>query len=114
MRTNLRTIFDAAVSNNDTINSTKEDISHLYGYYIEVTYTGATLAGTAKVQTSADGLTWRDAPDSGATAHHSLSASGGNVQWNVDAAYYAFVRVSFTTDDANAATVTGKIYTKGF
>lgn len=113
MKTIDQRIFTSeAVSNETTVGSTA-DIQHCWGYSVYLSYTGSTLSGTAKLQASHDGSTWFDLANSGATAQHTLGASGGSNHWNVDGAYYPYVRLSVTTDDANTATCNAWIFAKG-
>ena len=113
MRVKLEQKFTNEVVDSETTESPSQDLRHAYGYYVDVAYTGASLSGTVKLQTSHDNSTWRDIPNSGSTAHHTVAGSGGNVQWNIDAAHYPYVRISFTEGGAGAATVNAFIYTKG-
>lgn len=104
---------DEAVAN-ETVTSQEIDIRHCLGFMLDCVYTGTSLQGTAKLQfkTHKDG-TWRDAPNSGDTAHHTVVAAGSNVQWYVKDTYGAYVRLSFATTDADEATVNAHIFAKG-
>lgn len=114
MKNLYKQVFTNEVIADDTVTSTEEDIRHCLGFVVDISYTGSSLAGSAKLQYKLheDG-TWRDAPNSGATAVHSLGASGGNHQWNVSDVYWAYVRVAFISSDADEATVNAHLFAKG-
>lgn len=114
MKNLYKQIFTNEAVANETTTSSEEDISHCLGFVVDLAYTGSSLAGSAKLQYKLhkDG-TWRDAPNSGSTATHSLSASGGNHQWNVADVYWAYVRVSVTSTDSDEATVNAHLFAKG-
>ena len=106
-------IMTAEAVTNTTVNSQAIDVSSMAGFTLEIVYTGATLNGEAKLQYSMDNSTYRDLPDSGVTAAHTLGASGGNHLWQVPDVYFPYVRLAVTTANANTATCTARIFAKG-
>jgi hypothetical protein len=114
MKNLYKQIFTNEVFANETVTSTIEDIRHCLGFMVDLSYTGSSLAGTAKLQFKTElGSSWRDAPNSGDTAHHTLGASGGNVQWYVKDAYAAYVRLAIVSSDADEVTANADIFAKG-
>lgn len=114
MKTHYKKLLSAQAVANTTVTSDAQDLSHCLGYVIRLVYAGSSISATAKLQTrmSADD-SWFDLPDSGATASHTLTASGGSNVWYVPDAYYPWVRLSITSADADAATCTAEIAAKG-
>jgi hypothetical protein len=113
MKTKRDEILTAEVVSNESTTSQAISLQHMLGITIELVYTGATLDGEAKLEYSMDNVTYRDLPDSGDTAKHTLAASGGSNLWQIKDAYYPWIRLSVTTNDTNAATCTAKVYAKG-
>lgn len=113
MRNLNQIMMENVVANDETVTSDVEDISNCLGFVIYLAYTGADLAGTAKLQFSLDNVTWFDAPNSGTTAHHTVVAAGGSVAWHVPDVYYPYVRASFLESGEEDATINARIYAKG-
>lgn len=105
--------FESATFNNTTEYSDTQPLDSMTGYSVALVYTGATLAGTASLQASIDETTWFDLPNSGETAEHTLSASGGQNLWNVSNVYYPRVRLKIVSSNTSNVTATAKIYAKG-
>lgn len=80
------------------------------GYAGVITTTG-TLTGTAKLQSSLDGTTYVDLPNSGSTANIAVSGAA-SYQFNVADAFYNYVRVVYT-NATNTGTVTITLNAKG-
>ena len=62
-------------------------------YFIDAYWTEevASLAGTIKLQASADNTNWRDIPETS-----QVISGAGNAQWNVRVAKYFYVRIAAT------------------
>jgi len=69
-----------------------------YGYAVQAIWTGGTLAGTVKLQASIDGVTWSDV-----TGTSQAVSGAGNFLWNVNGAFYAFVRAYFVYSSGSGA-----------
>lgn len=105
--------FESATFNNTSEFSDVQALDSMLGYSVALVYTGSSIAATANLQASIDGVDWFDLPDSGETAHHTLSASGGSNFWNVSNVFYPKVRLKIVSSDTNDVTATAKIYAKG-
>ncbi len=114
MRTHYKKLMSAAAVTNTTATSDGQDLRFCLGYSVRLVYTGSSLNGSAKIQARmSEEDSWFDLPDSGSTAVHTLSASGGNHFWHITDAYYPWVRLAVTTADANTATCTAEMTSKG-
>lgn len=103
MRVNNAEIFDGYVITTQTSDAYR--LQHFNGFSIMLTVAnGAGFGATAKLQASDDegpdgfggGVAvthWVDLPNTGSTANISLSSNGSSL-WNVDGAFYKWVRVS--------------------
>lgn len=103
MRVNNTEIFDGYVITTQTSDAFR--IQHFNGYSMGITVANQSGFGaTAKLQASNDvgpdgfggGVAvanWTDLPNTGATANISLAANGTSL-WNIDGAFYKWVRVS--------------------
>jgi len=100
--------FDDTVTN-ETKTSEACNIESAYGISVRVGYSGASLAGTIKLEASLDSENWEEV--SGTST--AVSAAGGSVFYNISDIFYPFVRLSIQSSNANTITATAKIYTKG-
>jgi hypothetical protein len=105
-----------------SFNSSAVPLTNVFNYSIQIVFTG-TPTGAFSLQSSCDTTTpanlnesnsmnWTDITDS----EFSVSAAG-NVEWNVDGAAYAWVRVVYTdgSSGSSAALVTSATFNgKGF
>lgn len=116
-----------AIPMNATIKLAANQLYDVFGFYIQVIITG-TPTGSFKLQSSGDPCSqgslstpltaqapseasWTDVLNSS----QSVSAAG-NVSWNVDGAYFNWVRVVYTDTSSGASTATfiGRINTRGY
>jgi len=123
MRVNNKLILDGYAQSGGTVASSVWRLQHLNGYSVSVTVSSQSSYGAAaKLQFSNDeGLdgfgggvaiaNWTDAANSGATANLALAANGTSM-WNIDGAYYKWVRV-FVTHSAGSATLDVRANGKG-
>lgn len=107
MRTSRSPLNGAQTITNADVASPTIGLDQAYGFAIQAIWTGGSLAGTVKLQASVDGSTWSDISGS------SQSISGpGSYLWNVQAAFYAYVR-SYFTYSSGSGTITTWEQTKG-
>lgn len=123
MRVNNAEILDGYSQSSGTVTSSAWRVEHFNGFSIAVTVSSQSSYGaTAKLQASNDvGLdaqgggvaiaNWVDLPNSGATANIALAADGTSL-WNVDGAFYKWVRVSVAWS-AGSATLDMRAQGKG-
>ena len=122
MRVENCLILDGYAQSSGSVNSDPLWIGHFSGYSISVTVSSQSSYGaTAKLQACNDmgrdsvgssGLSnWVDLPNSGSTANIALAADGTSL-WNVDGAYYKWIRV-VTTWSAGSATLNIRANGKG-
>ena len=122
MRVNNSEILDGYAQSSGSVNSSAFRIEHFAGYSVAITVSGQSSYGaTAKLQASNDVgpnasgagsiSNWVDLPNSGATANIAL-ASDGTSLWNVDGAFYKWVRVVVTWS-AGSATLDIRVQGKG-
>lgn len=123
MRVNNSLILDGYSQSSGTVASTPFRIQHFNGYSISVTVSAQSSYGAAaKLQFSNDEgpdqfgggaavANWTDAANSGATANLALAANGTSM-WNIDGAFYKWVRV-FVTWSAGSATLNVRANGKG-
>lgn len=115
-------ILDGYSQSSGSVNSSPFWIGHFSGYSVSVTVTNQSSYGaTAKLQgcnddgrdsTGSSGLdNWVDLPNSGATANLTLAANGTQL-WNVDGAFYKWIRV-VSTWSAGSATLDIRANGKG-
>lgn len=84
------------VTNADVI-SNAIDISQDYGFAFQAIWTGSSpLVGTVKVQSTVDGNTWSDIPNTTQNVN-----GAGSFLWNVNGAFYSKARVYFTYTSGN-------------
>lgn len=108
---NVPNIIPAATVLNTTVSSTPMQIYEMYGYSIQVVFTG-TPTGTFKLQASNDPVyasnipagarvvtNWTDIANSMVTV-----TAAGDYMWNVTDSMYNFVRVVYTDGSAGAST----------
>lgn len=96
--------------------STYEDLSQDYGFSAQVQITGTALNGTFKLQST-------NIFDAGAPAHwvdvpsssQAVSGLTGNLSllWNIDAAYYNYVRIVWTNSSGTGTLNHCKMVVKG-
>lgn len=103
---NTQNIIPAGTVMNHTITSTYYQLRDIYGFCIQVVYTG-TPTGTFKLQASADPVPlagklsteppthWTDI----ANSSYSVTA-GGDYMWNVFDSMYNYVRIVYTDTSA--------------
>lgn len=103
----------AVAVSNTTEYSQAIDMRSMLVAAIELVYTGSSLAGSAKLQYSMDGTTYRDLPNSGQTAVHTLVAAGSNHMWELVNVGFPYLRLAVTTTDADTATCTARTFAKG-
>jgi hypothetical protein len=107
-------IMENEAVSNTSANSQEIDMRSMLVASIELVYTGSSLAGSAKLQYRMTPTgTWRDLPNSGETATHTLGASGGNHMWSLTNVAFPFLRLVVTTTDADTATCTARTFAKG-
>jgi len=94
---------------NETKVSNACDISSAFGFSVQVAYTGATLAGTVKLEASLDEVNWEEI--SGTST--AVVASGSTILFNQVDTMFPFTRLSIESTNANTITATAKIFTKG-
>lgn len=98
-----------AISSTNTVVSDSVDLALISGYSLQITTTG-TATGTLKTQVSNDGVVWVDSPNSGNTAHVSVSGEN-NYYYNVPNDFYRYVRASYT-NATNSGELTVVLYGK--
>jgi hypothetical protein len=114
-------LLDGYSQSSGSVNSTTWNVQHFNGFSVAVTVSAQSSYGaTAKLQASDDmgsdgngtGVTnWVDLPNSGSTATISLAANATSL-WNVDGAFYKWVRVVVTWS-AGSATLNIRANGKG-
>lgn len=87
---------------NTTLNSSAMDTTNFIGLSAQLTYTGASLAGSAKLQGSNDGTNWFDV----ASSSQSLAAAGGVLYWTVADVFWMHSRMVVISTDADVVTIT--------
>jgi hypothetical protein len=108
MKQNNITLVSNTVMNQN-INSNPVVLNSVYGYSVQAVYTG-TPTGTLKLQCSSDPVAnangimtppvnWNDIADSS----YSVS-SAGIYTWNVNGAFYNFMRLVYTDGSSGAST----------
>ena len=107
---NKTNIIPAATRMNTTINSTPMNLVSIYGFSIQVVWTG-TPTGSFKLQASSDvadsqlanaqmlPTNWSDVTNSS----YAVTAAG-NYMWNVSDAMYTWVRVVYTDTSGGVST----------
>lgn len=92
-------------------NSAVEDLSQDYGFCAQIVFTGTGLNGTFKLQASNDNLNWSDI----ANTSQAVTALTGtsSALWNIDAAYYNYVRISWTNSSGTGTVTVSKMSVKG-
>lgn len=78
-----------------------------YGFAFQAIWTGASLVGTVKLQSTVDGTTWTDITGTTQTVN-----GPGNFLWNVNGAFYWKARAFFTYT-SGTGTITFWASTKG-
>ena len=101
----IQIITNGAMTGTAVINSTPVPLDQIFGYAVQAIWTG-TPNGTLKLQASCDAplnttqtsnggpdavTNWTDIADSS----DMISGSAGSYMWNVDGAYYRYVRVVY-------------------
>lgn len=107
---NVPNIIPTATVMNANINSNPMQLLNMFGYSIQLVYTG-TPTGTFKLQASSDPIytttpgiqatptNWTDVLNSS----QAVSAAG-NYMWNVSESMYNYVRVVYTDGSSGAST----------
>lgn len=98
-----------AISGTTVYTSDAVDLGLISGYSLQISTT-STATGVLKAQVSNDGSVWTDVPNSGNTAHTSVSGAG-NYYKNVANDYYRYVRVVYT-NATNSGTLSVVLYGK--
>lgn len=96
---------------NSSTNSAVEDLSQDFGFSAQVSFTGAALNGSFKLQASNDNSNWVDVSSS-SQAVTALTGSS-SVLWNIDAAYYNYVRIAWTNSSGTGTISSCKMVVKG-
>lgn len=99
-----------AISSTNVVTSTAIQLDYLSFVAFTITTT-STATGAAKIQVSIDGSTWIDTPNSGNTAHKTISGAG-SAYWDVPNVSVRYMRVVYT-NATNSGTLTIKAYAKG-
>ncbi len=122
MKANTLTILaGSSMTGTATINSAAIPVDQLWGFAIQAEWTG-TPTGTIKLQASCDApigtnqtssgtstvTNWTDITDSS----YSITGSAGNYMWNVQAAGYRFVRLTYT-NASSTGSLSATMSTKG-
>ena len=108
---NVPNIIPASTVMNADITSTEMQLYHMYGFSIQVTFTG-TPTGTFKLQASDDPVyasnipagarvvtNWTDVANSS-----QVVTAAGSVMWSATDAMYNYIRVVYTDGSAGAST----------
>lgn len=122
MRVNNSNILDGYAQSSGVVSSSDFRIEHFSGYSVAITVSGQSSYGaTAKLQASNDVgpnaqgagtiSNWVDLPNTGATANIALAANGTSL-WNIDGAFYKWIRVTVTWS-AGSATLNIRVQGKG-
>ncbi len=123
MKCNTITLLSgSSMTGTTTVNSAPIELDQIYGYAIQAAWTG-TPNGTIKLQGSCDAparqtqtsnggpdsvTVWTDIADSS----QNISGSAGNYMWNVNGAFYRFVRLTYT-NSSSTGTLSANIVLKG-
>ena len=89
--------YDLAWTSNNLSASRTTDYENLdqdAGFSLQVVFSGTALNGSFKLQASNDSTNWTDLPSSSQAISALTGAS--SVIWNIDAAYYNYVRAAWT------------------
>jgi hypothetical protein len=108
---NTPNIIPAATVLNTTVNSTPMQLYEMYGFSIQVVFTG-TPTGTFKLQASDDPVYASNIPAGARVVTNWTDIDGsdqvvtaaGSVMWSATDAMYNFVRVVYTDASAGAST----------
>jgi hypothetical protein len=118
MLTNNVAIFTNADMSGD-LHSTPYFLDQDYGYGIQLVWTGS-VTGTFTVEISNDvGVSNPDGTVSGVTNFTTLSNSSqaitnaGNLFYNVNLAFYRWVRIAYAHGSGGTASLNGRIQAKG-
>lgn len=101
-------IFDEEIVTNETKVSEAFEVEHIYGFSIQLVYSGAGISGSFKLQASNDGENWDDVTNS-----EQVISGPDSFTTNVDAFHSKYFRVSVTSDNANPMTMNGRHNQKG-
>lgn len=116
-------LLDGYAQSSGTVAGTAWRLDNFNGYSMTITVSAQSSYGaSAKLQYSNDAgpdqfgggapvVNWVDAPNSGATANIALAANG-SYGWNIDGAFYKWVR-PFITWSAGSATLNIRATGKG-
>ncbi len=104
--TNKQILKPMSVSSADVIGQAVS-LDTALGFALQAVWPGG-IVGTLKLQGSNDGSVFSDVPNSTQAV-----ASANSFLWNVDGAYYSFVRLYFTYNSGSGV-ITSNANTKGF
>lgn len=122
MRSNTITVLaDAVMTGTSVVESQAIPLEQIFGYAMQAVWTG-TPNGTLKLQASSDaparGGTSDGTPDEIAnwsditSSSVAITGSAGNYMWNVDAAFYRWVRLVYT-NTSGVGVLNVKVSVKG-
>lgn len=86
-----------------------QQLLHATGYAVQAVWTGAGAAGTLKLQTSNDNITYDDL-----TGSSTVVAGAGSYVWNVWTCNYNYVKCVFTHSGGSAGEIYVTVNYKGF
>lgn len=86
---------------NSSTNSVSEELSQDVGFALQVSITGTALNGTLKLQASNDNTNWADL--SGYSTSVSALSGSATYVYNYDAAYFQYVRASWTNSSGTGS-----------
>lgn len=105
--------FTLAANLNASANSTSvENLEQDYGFCLQIGFTGSALNGTFKLQASNDSSTWTDVPSSSQSVTALTGAS--SAMWNIDGAYYNYVRLVWTYTSGSGTISACKMVVKSY
>lgn len=111
-------IFTNADMSGD-LHSTPYLLDQMYGYFIQLVWTG-TVNGTFTVEVSNDvGVSNPDGSVTGVVNYTTLANSSqtitnaGNLGYNVNLAFYRWVRIAYAHNTGGTASLNGRIQAKG-
>lgn len=85
--------------------SSAQTLDQAFGFSVQAQWTGASAAGTLKLQASLDGTNWDDISGASTTI-----AGAGNILWNVTDVMFPWVRVVFTRTSGTGSLSTRLFY----
>ena len=118
----IQMLTNAVMTGTSTVNSDPIELDQIYGFAIQVTWTGAAV-GSFKLQASCDApgrttQTSNGGPDSVTNwsditgTSQAVSGTPGNFMWNINGCFYRYVRLVYTNSSA-AGTFSAKAVVKG-